>query len=162
MHFHAMCLTQNRELPPNRPFSQILSHMNKLTVLHEGEVLASFDVVSLFTNVPVDLALAVARRQLQEDSALSDRMCLSVKEVMELREFCLSATFLGYRGMVYRQTFGTAMGSPVSVTVANLVMEDVEQRALATTDVHPGSGNGMLTTHAQYYQPTMCRGSWTI
>ena len=106
-------------------------------VLQEGEVLASFDVVSLFTNVPVDLALAVARRRLQEDSALSDCTCLSVKEMMELLEFCLSTTFLGFHGMVYRQTFGTAMGSPVSVTVANLVMEDVEQRALATTDMHP-------------------------
>ena len=29
------------------------------------------------------------------------------------------------------------MGSPVSVTIANLVMEDVEERALATADVQP-------------------------
>ena len=57
--------------------------------------------------------------------------------VMELLEFCLTATFLGFRGSVYQQTFGTVMGSPVSVTIANLVMEDVEERALATTDVHP-------------------------
>ena len=27
------------------------------------------------------------------------------------------------------------MGSPVSVTIANLVMEDVEERAMATTDI---------------------------
>ena len=27
------------------------------------------------------------------------------------------------------------MGSPVSVTIANLMMEDVEERALATTDI---------------------------
>ena len=38
---------------------------------------------------------------------------------------------------MYQQTFGTAMGSPVSVTVANLVMEDVEQRALATSEAQP-------------------------
>ena len=42
------------------------------------------------------------------------------------------ATYLAFRGSFYRQIHGTAMGSPVSVTVANLVMEDVKQRALAT------------------------------
>ena len=54
---------------------------------------------------------------------------------MKLLEFCLSATFLSFRGGIYQQTFGTAMGSPVSVTIANLVMEDVEEKALATTDI---------------------------
>ena len=53
---------------------------------------------------------------------------------MKLLEFCLSATFLSFHGGVYQQTFGTVMGSPVTVTIANLVMEDVE-RALATTDI---------------------------
>ena len=57
--------------------------------------------------------------------------------MMELLEFCLSATFFGFQGSVYQQTFGTAMGSPVSVTIMNLVMEDVEERALTTKDVHP-------------------------
>lgn len=57
-----------------------------------------------------------------------------VKEMMMLLKFCLSATFLSFHGDVYHQTFGTAMGSPVSVTIANLVMKDVEERALATTD----------------------------
>ena len=47
-------------------------------------------------------------------------------------ELCLNATYLTYRGEHHRQTFSAAMGSPMSVTVANLVMEDVEQQALAT------------------------------
>ena len=33
--------------------------------------------------------------------------------------------------------YGTAMDSPVSVTVANLVMKDVEDRALSTYEVPP-------------------------
>ena len=39
--------------------------------------------------------------------------------------------------MKYQQTFGTAMGSPVSVTIANLVMEDVKERAFVTADMQP-------------------------
>ena len=37
-----------------------------------------------------------------------------------------------FKSEKYQQVFGTVMGSPVSVTVANLVIEDVEERALAT------------------------------
>jgi hypothetical protein len=40
-----------------------------------------------------------------------------------------------FEGCYYQQVFGTAMGSPVSAVIANLVMEDVEQRALASVPV---------------------------
>lgn len=53
-------------------------------------------MVSLFTNVTVELALTVARHRLQADDTLSKHMSLSVKEVMELLEFCLSAIFLSF------------------------------------------------------------------
>ena len=36
-----------------------------------------------------------------------------------------------FRGIVYQQIYGTAMGSPVSVVVTNLVMEDVDEGALS-------------------------------
>ena len=96
----------------------------------------SFDVTSLFTNVPVDLACQVAEDRLIADTSLGDRTSLSPPQVVTLLQFCLNATYLAYQGQFYQQSFGTAMGSPVSVTVVNLVMEDVEQRALSTYS-HP-------------------------
>ena len=82
--------------------------------LDTNKILASFDVISLFTRIPVALALDVARQRLESDESL-----------------CLNATYFSFRGNIYQQIYGTAMGSPVSMVV-NLVMEYVESKALAT------------------------------
>ena len=54
---------------------------------------------------------------------------------MSLLRLCLSSTTFYYNGTVYQQIFGTAMGSPVSVAVANIVMEHSEDLALSTSPV---------------------------
>ena len=95
----------------------------------------SFDVVSLFTSIPTNLTVQVARRELESDTSLPERTGLSVNDITDLLSLCLDATFLSFRGKVYQQVHGTAMGSPVSVVVANLVMEDIKERALST--FHP-------------------------
>ena len=59
---------------------------------------------------------------------------LDVLEVVQLLKLSLYATYFSFRGKYYQQVFGTAMRLPVCVTVASLVMEDVEDRALATRD----------------------------
>ncbi len=51
------------------------------------EVLVSFDVVSLFTSIPVDLALTVARCYLLNDDNLESRTMLSVDELMSLLHY---------------------------------------------------------------------------
>ena len=91
----------------------------------------------MFIKVPVDRAIDVARDLRFKDSTLEDRTMLSPVEVLKLLHFCLNATYLTYQNEYYQQMFGTAMGSPVSVIVANLVLEDVENRAfLVTTLLH--------------------------
>ena len=91
------------------------------------EVLVSFDVVSLFTNVPMDLAVRVAKEKLEQDDTLHERTYLDLDNIISLLELCLNATYLQFQQNVYQQIQGTAMDSPVSVTVANLVMEDIEK-----------------------------------
>ena len=106
------------------------SEFVRTQVLDEAERLISFDVISLFTRIPVNLAISVAKFRLENDNTLQDRTCLSVSSIVSLLRLCLEATYFSFRGEIYQQVFGTAMGSPVSVIVTNLVMEDAEERAL--------------------------------
>ena len=74
---------------------------------------------------------------IQLHPSLSDRTSLTVEDICSLLKLCLEATYLSFRGRIYQQVHGTAMGSPVSVVVANLVMEDIEQKALSTFHTPP-------------------------
>ena len=70
--------------------------------MHQGMTLVSFDVVSLFTMVSVNLAAKVARECLTADQSLVDCTALSPDEVAGLLEYCLGATYLSYRGEVFQ------------------------------------------------------------
>ena len=105
--------------------------------LNAYEELVSFDVVSLLTRIPVDLAVKVAEERLRQDTSLGQRTSLPVEDIIHLLSFCLKTTQFAYNGTYYQQVFGTAMGLPVPAVIANMVMEDVEQRALATSPVKP-------------------------
>nr|XP_054763064.1 uncharacterized protein LOC129269576 [Lytechinus pictus] len=98
--------------------------------VNEQESMISFDVVSLFTNVPIEGACSTALQRMQSDPTLSERTTLMPEQIAELLEFVLRSTYFLYRGSFYEQTEGATMGSPVSAVVANLYMEGFEQNAL--------------------------------
>ena len=56
---------------------------------------------------------------------------------ISLLEFCLRTTYFTFQGRLYEQVKGAAMGSPISPVVANLFMEDLETKALATALLPP-------------------------
>ena len=83
-----------------------------------------------YTNVPIDLALSVVEKRL-DDMNVSDHTPLPKEALVSLLRLCLSSTTFYYNGTVYQQIFGTAMGSLVSVVVANIIMEHIEDLALS-------------------------------
>ena len=91
------------------------------------------------TNTPIPQALEVIRSRLVADKTLRKRTMLKVKDIMELQEFVVSTTYFVFRGLIYKQHFGRAMGSPMLPIVVNLFMEDLESEAIdsALSDCKP-------------------------
>ena len=101
-------------------------------IVDEGDIFNSHDAVSLFTNTPIEKCLDIIKDRLINDSILKDRTRLVPDDIIELLKFVLTTTYFSFRGNLYRQIFGAAMGSPVSSIVANLFMEWLEKEAIAT------------------------------
>jgi hypothetical protein len=78
--------------------------------LKADQVLVSFDVVSLFTNIPVDLVIKVGTKRLRQDGTLLQRTSLPVEDIIDLLSFCLNTTYFVFEGCYYQQVFGTAKG----------------------------------------------------
>ena len=105
--------------------------------MESDKILVSFDVSSLFTNVPVGEAVSIIRERLVEDGTLGDRTSLCPEQIADLLEMRLRSTDFSFRGNFYEQKEGAAMDSPVSAVVANLYMEFFEELALETVLTRP-------------------------
>ncbi|KAK3717110.1 hypothetical protein QZH41_016141 [Actinostola sp. cb2023] len=93
--------------------------------LDANEELMSLDVVSLFTSIPTDVAVEVAKNRLSAEVQLRERTALTPTDICS---FCLNSIEFQCQGKYCRQIHGTAMGSLVSVVVANLVMEHLKPK----------------------------------
>ncbi|XP_068670998.1 uncharacterized protein [Montipora foliosa] len=99
--------------------------------------MVSFDVVSLFTAIPVNKACDYIRNKLNCDNTLQTRTNLSTDDIISLLDFTLSNNYFVYNNRTYKQIHGCAMGSPVSPIVANLCMEVIEESAISSATVPP-------------------------
>jgi len=58
--------------------------------LEHDDALVSFDVVSLFTSILVELAIQVATDVLSKYDTVDDRTAIPVEDIVDLSDFCLS------------------------------------------------------------------------
>ncbi|XP_048521747.1 uncharacterized protein LOC109534234 [Dendroctonus ponderosae] len=87
-------------------------------------MLVSFDVVPLFTNVPVDESIESVAELFEESTTNL------------FKAFLKGSCFL-WNGDYYEQKERLAIGSPLSPVVANLFMEKFEKTALSTAPLKP-------------------------
>jgi len=127
-----------------KPYSHIENNfqlINKLNnkIIGNSFDLISLDVISLFTNVPIDLALdGLTNRwdQIKNDTKIP------MIEFIQAVKLIFDSTFFTFNNKIYKQKFGTPMGSPLSPVIANIVMDDLEKKAL----------NGLMFDIPLYYR----------
>ena len=99
--------------------------------------MVSFDVESLYTNIPITDALLVIKDLLNNDNTLQDRTNLLPDQILELLEFLLRTTYFIFNGEFHQRTDGVAMGGPASSVVAEIYMISIETTAITTADTPP-------------------------
>jgi retron-type reverse transcriptase len=85
--------------------------------LETEDLMVSFDVVSLFTKVPISDSISLLKTLFSED-------------IVNLFEHVLTSTYFIFHGQFFEQTDGVAMGSPLSPVIANFFMEAFEQKVM--------------------------------
>nr|VZI43459.1 unnamed protein product [Spirometra erinaceieuropaei] len=86
--------------------------------------MVSFDVTSLFTSIPQDLAIKTVQLHLRNKYDETENR-LGHAQVLQLLKFCLRTYFM-FDGTIYEQVKGTPMGSPISGFIAEAVLQRLE------------------------------------
>ena len=87
--------------------------------------MVSFDVSSLFTNVPLEFTIDLILEKVYKKKLVKTR--LKREEMKELLEMCTKEMHFSFDGRIYQQTDGVCMGSPLGPVLANVFMVHLEE-----------------------------------
>lgn len=103
--------------------------------LKEDEILVSYDVVSMFTNIPITLVLGIL---VKRESQIKNRLGITFDLLAQIIGFLLrDCAIFTYGGVTYRQIRGLAMGSSLSPLFAQIVMTDLIETQWNRLPVEP-------------------------
>jgi len=96
-------------------------------ILEPGCTLASLDVVALFTNVPIEYAYDTISEKWEN---VERNTLIPKADFINALKLVLESTFFSFDNVVYKQVFGTPMGSPLSPIIADLILRNLETKAI--------------------------------
>ena len=95
------------------------------TVNTTDKVMASFDVQSLFTNVPIDEVIDIVTDFVSNNQS---RFKVPSDILAQLLKACTSNVQFLFDGVFYTQVDGVAMGSPLGPVLADIFMGHIERK----------------------------------
>ena len=99
-------------------------HKWRNKIVPPGHNLISFDVVSLFTNVPLDKTIDIVLRRIYDENAIQTNIKWS--DLKHLLLLCTKIVHFTFDNETYIQTDGVAMGSPLGSILSDICMVELE------------------------------------
>ena len=94
----------------------------------DGYHYVSFDVESLFTNVPIKRTIDIILKRIYTDKVISTNLKKRLMKKL-LLDTCLKTAFK-FNGVIYEQKDGVCMGSSLGPLLANVIMTDLEEKVI--------------------------------
>jgi hypothetical protein len=108
----------------------------------------SFDVKSLFTNIPLKKVIKIIIKRVYDEKLISTQ--LEKRTVKKLLIDCCTKTPFSFNNELYQQVDGVSMGSPLGPTLANILLTALEDEI-----VRPLINAGTIKFYAQYVDDTL-------
>ena len=118
------------------------------TLLEKGYRLVSFDVVSLFTNVPLKRTVNVILDRIYKDKVIETKLKKSTLKKLILD--CCTKTTFSFNNKLYDQIDGVCMGSSLGPVLANIIMTELEKKILPSL-----LDSGSIRSYIRYVDDTL-------
>ena len=143
-----LCNLLKPHIPDGYTLQDSFSFVSELKGLSlHGKFLVSFDITSLFTNIPLEESIDLAVKYIKDNNT---NLQIPSQSLKRLFKFATAETHLLFNGKYFDQIDGIAMGSPLAPVLANLFMGHHERQWLAMyTGIEP-------SYYRRYVDDTFC------
>ena len=99
--------------------------------------LATIDVKSLYLNIPHKEGINAVLKRLYGTPELADKMTLPPGTMQDLLGIVLEQNYFQFTNRIYHQVQGTAMGTKMAPSYANIFMAELEEKLLNNYPTKP-------------------------
>ena len=107
------------------------------TIIPTNSILATIDVKALYLNIPHEEGIRAVKNRLYYNNKESDQVPIPYGTMSDLLNIVLTKNFFQFADCMYHQVQGTAMGTKMAPSYANLFMAELEEKLLKYSPIDP-------------------------
>ena len=136
-HINGLVSTLPSFVQDDMDFLRHVEDINQSGPLPEGSLLCTLDVSSLYTNIPHSEGLAATKQTVDRHLPQMKKDSPSSSFIVELIQIILTMNCFIFSDVLWEQCHGTAMGTCMAPSYANLFMGMLEERLLSAATHSP-------------------------